>query len=59
MNHTDFALALEQELQLRGVAFSRADLLAFVADAWPLIEDDPDVPFWAGEFLEARRRPKK
>jgi hypothetical protein len=28
MNQTDFLAALEQELQLRGAAFSRADLLA-------------------------------
>ena len=52
MTQPDFTAALEQELQLRGVAFSRADLLAFVASAWPLIEDDPGVMFWAREFLE-------
>jgi hypothetical protein len=22
-----------------------------VADAWPLIDDDPDVAYWAAEFL--------
>ena len=32
--------------------FHRAELLAFVAAAWPLMEDDPDVPLWAGEFIE-------
>jgi hypothetical protein len=52
MTKAEFIAALEQELQLRGVAFSRADLLAFVASAWPLIEDEPDVMFWAREFLE-------
>jgi hypothetical protein len=27
--------------------------LAFVADAWPLIADAPDVAFWAREFIDA------
>jgi hypothetical protein len=26
-----------------------------VAAAWPLIDDDPDVGYWAGEFIEANR----
>jgi hypothetical protein len=51
MTPADFTAALELELQLRGLPFARADLLAFAASAWPLIEDDPDVAFWAGEFL--------
>jgi hypothetical protein len=53
MTPADFTTALEQELQLQGVAFSRSALQVFVADAWPLIDDDPDVAFWAGEFLAA------
>jgi hypothetical protein len=53
MTPTDFTLALEQELQVRGVPFSRADVLDFVAGAWPLIQEDSDVSFWAREFIEA------
>jgi hypothetical protein len=55
MTQADFTAALETELHLRGVPFSRADLFAFVASAWPLIEDDPDVTFWAGEFIDSGR----
>jgi hypothetical protein len=40
MTQADFTLALEQELQIRGVRFSRADLQEFVADAWPLIKEN-------------------
>jgi hypothetical protein len=55
MNRTDFTLALEQELQLCSIPFSRAELLAFVAGAWPLIEDDPDVTYWARKFIGSGR----
>ena len=41
-----FTAALEAGLRLRGVAFARSDLLAFVEAAWPLVEDDPDVGRW-------------
>jgi len=57
MTQPDFTTALEQELQLQGRAFSRADLLAFVADAWPLIAEDPDPATWAREFIEAGHGP--
>jgi hypothetical protein len=57
MTQTDFTLAMEQELQLRSVAFARADLLAFVADAWPLIDEDPDVTHWPRDFLASDRQP--
>jgi hypothetical protein len=49
----EFVRALEAELQLRGVPFDRADLVSFVVSAWPLIEDNPNVPHWATAFLEA------
>lgn len=52
MTQSDFLQALESSLQLRGVAFSRAALQAFVADCWPLIIDNPDVEHWAGEFID-------
>jgi hypothetical protein len=35
MTPADFTLALEQELQLQGRPFSRADLLDFAASVWP------------------------
>lgn len=53
MTQTEFVFALEQALQFCGHPFSRAALQAFVADAWPLIEDRPDVAFWAAEFIAA------
>jgi hypothetical protein len=53
MTQPDFTLALEQELQRRGIPFSRADLLIFVADAWPLIAENPGVTFWAREFIDS------
>lgn len=56
MSQADFLAALEQELQLRGIGFSRANLEAFAADVWPLAEQNPDVAFWAQEFLESGQR---
>jgi hypothetical protein len=54
MTQPDFLACLESDLALRGVAFDRAELLPWVSSMWPWIEDDPDVPRWAGEFVEAR-----
>ena len=53
MTQAEFTESLESELRLRGVAFDRAALLAFVASAWPLIAENPDAGFWATEFLAA------
>ena len=53
MTPADFLDALESELRLRAVPFDQAKLRAFVADCWPWIDEDPDVPAWAGEFLAA------
>jgi hypothetical protein len=55
MSQADFLAALEQELRLRGIGFDRADLLEFVTDVWPLAQENPDVTFWAQEFLESGR----
>ena len=55
MTQTDFLTALEQELQRQGIGFSRADLQEFVADVWPLAQENPDVTVWAREFIEASR----
>jgi hypothetical protein len=53
VNKVEFIAALEQELWLRGRAYSRADVQEFVAAAWRLIEDDPDVHRWVLEFVNA------
>lgn len=53
MNQTDFLQSIESTLQLPGVSFSRAALQAFVEAAWPLIRDNPDVEFWAREFIDS------
>jgi hypothetical protein len=50
-----FARLLEAELLLRQARFSLAALQQFVADAWPLIVDDPDVQRWAREFIDSGR----
>jgi hypothetical protein len=55
MSHPDFLAGLEVELRLRGVAFSRADVLAFVGDVWQLALEDPDPVRWADAFVEAGR----
>jgi hypothetical protein len=52
MTQNDFIEALESELQLRAVPFDRAALLNFFDSAWPLIQEQPDVAFWATEFLK-------
>jgi hypothetical protein len=53
MNQTDFVAALEQELQLNGFGFRRADLVDFVSSVWPLAQENLDVTFWAREFMES------
>jgi hypothetical protein len=53
MNPPAFLAALEAHLRRHGTPCSRAALQAFVAAAWPPIEDEPDVALWAGRFLEA------
>jgi hypothetical protein len=47
----DFLRLLEAHLQPMHVPFSRAALLAFVEACWPRIQDDPDVAYFAAEFL--------
>jgi hypothetical protein len=55
MSRDDFTAALEEQLRLRGLSFSRAAVLDFVASVWPLAEDDPDPVVWARRFAEAGR----
>jgi hypothetical protein len=50
MTPADFLAALERPLQLHAVAFTRADLIAFVESAWPLMVDNPAVTYWCGQF---------
>jgi len=51
MTPHDFLIGLEMDLRYRGVPFDRGELGVFVADAWPLIDEDPDVARWAMAFL--------
>jgi hypothetical protein len=53
MSQPEFAAGLEQELHLRGLPFSRADVSAFADDVWPLALEDPDPVRWADAFVEA------
>jgi hypothetical protein len=53
MTQPDFTAGLEAGLQLRGLTFSRADVLAFADDVWPLAEEDPDLVRWADAFVAA------
>jgi hypothetical protein len=59
MSQTDFAAAVEAELHFLGLPFARAELLVFVADAWPLIAEEPDVGRWAKAFLQAAAAPDR
>jgi hypothetical protein len=43
MTRDDFTAALEEQLRLRGLSFSRAAVLDFVASVWALAEDDNAV----------------
>jgi hypothetical protein len=56
MTPADFLTLIEDCLRARFVPFDRAELLAFVEAAWTLIEDDPDVPRWAAQFLANRQQ---
>jgi hypothetical protein len=55
MTQADFIPLLESELALLGVAYDRAELLAWTACMWPWIDDDPDAGRWAREFAEVTR----
>jgi hypothetical protein len=55
MTRDDFTAALEEQLRLRALNFSRAAVLDFVQSVWPLAEDDPDPVLWAERFVEAGR----
>jgi hypothetical protein len=40
-------------LRLRGIGFSRAELLELVASVLPLAEENPDPAAWARELIDA------
>ena len=50
MTQVDFLAMLETDLALRGVAFDRAELLAYVASMWPWIETTPTPAAGPGSF---------
>lgn len=52
MNPSEFLRSLESVLQHRRTVFSRAAAIAFVESCWELIDDEPDVWFWAERFVE-------
>jgi hypothetical protein len=54
MTQRDFIPLLESDLALLGVAYDRAELLAWTACMWPWIDDDPCASRWAREFIEER-----
>jgi hypothetical protein len=48
-----FLAGLEKELKQRGLDFDWPNLWLFSARFWPLAENNPDVPFWADQFIKA------
>jgi hypothetical protein len=55
MSREHFTAAVEEQLRIQGISFTRADLLDFVESIWPLAQDDPDPVVWAERFIESGR----
>ena len=53
MSKTEFFHAVELDLQLRHVPFDAAELQAFLASVWPLVEPADPPETWATAFLQA------
>jgi hypothetical protein len=51
----DFTTAIESELQMSGIPFDQADLIAFCECNHGLIDDAPDPAMWAAAFAELVR----
>ena len=51
MTPVDFFAAVERDLQLRHVPFCGAELAAFLASVWPLVEPGDTAAKWAEAFL--------
>jgi hypothetical protein len=47
---TEFTTAVESELQMSGMPFDQADLIAFCECDHMLIDDAPDPALWAERF---------
>jgi hypothetical protein len=52
MSKTTFLPALSAELTRQGVPCILTDLEKFVDDAWPQIEESPDITRWDGEYAQ-------
>lgn len=50
MTRPEFLADVAAELRLLGQPYDRGALEAFVAAAWPLVEEDPAAGRWAREF---------
>jgi hypothetical protein len=50
MTQPEFTQALEQQLVQVGDPFTRAEVIAFVDDCWPLIDEDANPVLWAEPF---------
>lgn len=55
MTLPEFTAILDHELRHRGAVFNLGDLMDFVQDCWPLMEEDPDKERWANEFIDTGR----
>ena len=53
MTRTEFFRLVEADLRLRHVPFDAAELQAFVADVWPLVEPGDLPERWSEAFLVA------
>jgi hypothetical protein len=53
MNLNIFAVTVIGQLGFGPTADMRAELMAFLASCWPLIEENPCPSFWANAFEEA------
>jgi hypothetical protein len=53
MSKTEFFLTVEADLRLRHVPFGKAELVEFIRDVWPLVEQDDTPAKWPEAFLVA------
>jgi hypothetical protein len=55
MTPADFFALVERDLHLRHVSFEAAELAAFLASVWPLVEPGDTPAYWAECFLVAHQ----
>lgn len=53
MTQHEFFQSLESILRKRRIGFCRGAAIVFVQSCWGLIEDNPDLHYWADRFIEA------